>query len=215
MPEGQKADTSCIQRNSAHLPTLVIIRGNSGSGKSSTAREVRRRYGRGCALLEQDYLRRIVLREHGSNSMPTVAPGLITTTARAALEAGYHVVLEGILNTIQYGAPLRELITAHREPSFAFWMDVSFDETVRRHERRPEPIPVTTEDMRAWYAPLDLLGVDGEQVIEESSGFDDTVATILRHSRLAEAAALTPCPLECPRCAEAATGSGATAMHRP
>lgn len=34
------------------LPTLVVIRGNSASGKSTAAQEVRRRYGRGCALLE-------------------------------------------------------------------------------------------------------------------------------------------------------------------
>ena len=60
---------------SAAGPTLVIIRGNSGSGKTSTAREVRRRYGqRGLAAVEQDYMRRVVLREHGSNRTPTVAP---------------------------------------------------------------------------------------------------------------------------------------------
>lgn len=35
-----------------HHPTLVVIRGNSGSGKTTTARELRRRYGRGCALIE-------------------------------------------------------------------------------------------------------------------------------------------------------------------
>ena len=35
-----------------NVPTLVVIRGNSGSGKTSTAREVRRRYGRGVALVE-------------------------------------------------------------------------------------------------------------------------------------------------------------------
>ena len=42
---------------------LIVLRGNSGSGKSTVARAVRERYGRGCALVEQDYLRRIVLRE--------------------------------------------------------------------------------------------------------------------------------------------------------
>ena len=88
-------------------PTLVIIRGNCGSGKSTAAKQVRRRYGCGCALLEQDYLRREVLREHGSNSFATVAPGFITTMVRTALDAGYHVVLEGILHTSQYAAPLR------------------------------------------------------------------------------------------------------------
>src|SRR5215510_2150387 len=44
--------------------TLIVVRGNSGSGKSTIARAVRDRYGRGCALIEQDYLRRTILREH-------------------------------------------------------------------------------------------------------------------------------------------------------
>ena len=80
-------------------PTLVVIRGNSGSGKTTIAREVRRRYGRGCALVEQDYLRRIVLREHDSDRTDPVAPAFIAATARNALDFGYHVVLEGILHT--------------------------------------------------------------------------------------------------------------------
>jgi predicted kinase len=183
-------------------PTLVVLRGNSGSGKTSTAREVRRRYGRGTALIEQDYLRRVVLREHGSDSSPTMAPRFITTMVREALTAGYHVVLEGILHSGTYGSLLRELIAEHPGPSSTFWMDVSFEETVRRHERRHEPTDVSALTMRSWYAPLDLLRVPGERVIAETSGFEETVAQILHDSGLAEAAALTPCPLICPRCAQ-------------
>ena len=183
-------------------PTLVIVRGNSGSGKSTVAKEVRRRFGRGCALLEQDYLRRVVLREHGSSSSPTVAPGFITTMAHTALDAGYHVVLEGILHTGQFGTPLRELIAGHPGRSSVFWMDVGFDETLRRHTGRPHMAEVTADMMRSWYTPLDLLGVPGEQVIAEESSVDDTVVSVLHESGLAEAAALTPCPLVCRRCAQ-------------
>lgn len=43
---------------------LVVIRGNSGPGQSSVARALRLRYGGGAALVEQDDLRRIMLREH-------------------------------------------------------------------------------------------------------------------------------------------------------
>ncbi|WP_250000198.1 AAA family ATPase [Actinoplanes sp. M2I2] len=186
----------------APAPTLVILRGNSGSGKSTTAREVRRRYGRGCALIEQDYLRRMVLREHGGDSTtPAVAPGFVVATTRAALTAGYHVVLEGILHTGQYGTPLRELIAEHPGPAFTFWMDVSLEETLRRHAGRPELAHVTAEMMRSWYSPLDLLGVEGERVIEEASGLEDTVARILGNSGLTDAPALTPCPVTCPHCA--------------
>jgi hypothetical protein len=50
--------------DSAHEPVLVIIRGNSASGKSTVAAEIRRRRGRrDVAIVGQDYLRRNVLRE--------------------------------------------------------------------------------------------------------------------------------------------------------
>ena len=76
------------------MPKLVVIRGNSGSGKSSIAKEVRARYGRGCALVEQDYLRRIVLRERDSRYDPDGrnAPDLIANTTLFALERGTAAV---------------------------------------------------------------------------------------------------------------------------
>jgi uridine kinase len=42
---------------------LVIIRGPSGSGKSTIARALRDELGRGTALVEQDHVRRVLLRE--------------------------------------------------------------------------------------------------------------------------------------------------------
>ncbi|MFE4060604.1 kinase, partial [Streptomyces sp. NPDC059096] len=42
---------------------LVVLRGNSASGKSSVATGLRERFGRGLAVVGQDNLRRIVLRE--------------------------------------------------------------------------------------------------------------------------------------------------------
>jgi predicted kinase len=185
-------------------PALVILRGNSGSGKTTTAREVRRRYGRGCALLEQDYLRRTVLREHDSGSTGVVAPEFIASTARAALAVGYHVVLEGILHSERYGGVLRRLVDEHAGPSRVFYLDVSFDETVRRHHGRAEPIPVTAAEMREWYAPRDLLGIPGERVLGENVGFEEAVEEVLHGSGLAGSAALTPCPTRCDRCAEKA-----------
>jgi predicted kinase len=174
-----------------------VIRGNSGSGKTTTAHEVRRRYGRGCALVEQDYLRRIVLREHDRAEIGPVAPGFIADTVRSLLRTGYHVVLEGILHAERYAAPLRRLIAEHPGPSHAYYLDVPFDETVRRNAARG----FTADDMLGWYAPNDLLGVPGEGVLT-SPGVEDAVSTILHTSGLASAAALTPCPARCPRCDE-------------
>ncbi|WP_434739353.1 AAA family ATPase [Micromonospora sp. SH-82] len=181
-------------------PTLVIIRGNSGSGKTTTAREVRRRYGRGAALLEQDYFRRIVLREHDTAGIAPVAPTFITTTARTALDLGYHVILEGILHTERYAPALHHLIDHHPGPTTVFYLDVSYDETVHRHTHRAEPIPVTPDQMRHWYTHLDLLGTPGEITIPEHSTLDQTITTILHRSGLTSTPAHTPCPRRCPHC---------------
>jgi len=188
-------------------PTLVVIRGNSGSGKTTAAREVRCRYGRGAALIEQDHWRRVVLREHGGLGDDAVAPGFIDVSVRHLLGAGYHVIVEGILHTRGYRSMLRRLITDHPGPSHVFYLDVSFAETVRRHHSRAEPIPITADDMAGWYTELDVLNVGGEVVIGEESTLEQTVATILEVSGLTVAAPLTPCPARCPRCADKASAA--------
>lgn len=49
---------------------LVVIRGNSASGKSSVAQGLRDHYGRGVAIVGEDVIRRNVLR----NTTPRAAP---------------------------------------------------------------------------------------------------------------------------------------------
>ncbi|GIF96381.1 kinase [Catellatospora citrea] len=164
---------------------LVVIRGNSGSGKSSIAREVRLACGRGCALVEQDHLRRIILRE--LDGPGGLAPDFIHHTVRYLLDHGYHVVLEGILHEAKYGGMLRALLAAHRGVSSAFYLDIPFDETVRRHGTRPQVTDFTPDQMRGWYRERDLLGVDGEHVIGPESTFDDSVVLIAARSGLAAA----------------------------
>ncbi|MFV2104564.1 AAA family ATPase [Micromonospora sp. LOL_024] len=137
-------EASRTERLSPGSPILVVLRGNSASGKTTTAREVRRRFGRGLALLEQDYLRRTILREHDSANIDPVAPTFITATARTALDLGYHVILEGILHTERYADALHQLIDHHPGPTAVFYLDVSvrhealhYRVEVRELHRRP------------------------------------------------------------------------------
>jgi predicted kinase len=155
---------------------LIILRGNSGSGKTTIARRLQRGHGRGCALVEQDYLRRIVLRERDRPG--GLAVGLIEQTVRYALDGGYHVVLEGILHRAKYGAMLHELITAHMGPTTVGYLDVSLDETLRRHSIRPQAAEFTPEQMRGWYQHRDLLGVPGELVLGEDTSEDEAVQVV-------------------------------------
>ncbi len=165
---------------------LIVIRGNSGSGKSTIARRLRLQAGRGWALVEQDYLRRILLRERESDS--GLAPALIQHNVQFLLENGYHVILEGILFTGRYGTMLHDLAADHPGPTHFFYLDVSFAETVRRHATRPQYQEFTADQMRDWYTELDTLSGVKEAVIAERSSEDETLNLI------AEAAGIGPSP---------------------
>ena len=160
-----------------HQYWLVVIRGNSGSGKTSLARQLRLHQGRGWALVEQDNLRRVILRER--DKAGGLAPAFIDHTVRFLLGNGYSVILEGILASHRYGPMLTKLIADHSGPSLSYYLDVSFDETVRRHHTRPQAADFTPEDMRSWYLPRDTIGLPHEQVIAEDSSFEDTLRLMI------------------------------------
>ncbi|MGW7679209.1 AAA family ATPase [Kribbella sp. NPDC054772] len=157
-------------------PRLIVVRGNSGSGKSSIVEGIRAAYGRGIAYIEQDYVRRIIFQElddpHGANIEA------IGQLARHALDRGFHTVVEGILPTIRYGAMLAELARDHAD-HFFYYLDIPFDETVRRHATRDKANAFTATDMADWYRPKDLLEQPRETVIDETSTLDATVQQIL------------------------------------
>ncbi|WP_051080244.1 AAA family ATPase [Demetria terragena] len=143
---------------------LVVIRGNSASGKSSLARELQLAMGRGTANVGQDHLRRIVLREHDVPNGDNIT--LISETVRFCLRIGYHVIVEGILFSEHYGDMLRNLIAEHDGQRHVFYLDVSLSETLRRHASRPLASEVTADTLCQWYVPDDVLGIPGEVVLD-------------------------------------------------
>lgn len=162
----------------SHETRLVVVRGPSGAGKSTVARALRQRMGRGTALVEQDYLRRTLLWE---KDLPgAVNIGLIDSVVRHALDARYDVVLEGILTAARYGDMLRTLCGDHAGTTVLGFLDVPFDETVRRHATRPQATQFTTDEMAAWWEPEDRLGVDGELIIGHEASVEQAVDRLLR-----------------------------------
>ncbi|MFI9163398.1 AAA family ATPase [Kitasatospora aureofaciens] len=161
---------------------LCVLRGNSASGKSSIATEIRRRYGRGIALVGQDNLRRTVLRERDVPGGANI--GLIDLVARYALDQGYHVVLEGIMYADRYGDMLEALARDHRGRSRFYYLDVDFAETLRRHATKPEAFTFGEAVMRDWYRPGDLLPGGLEQVIAADSTLEASVGRIMEELSL-------------------------------
>lgn len=127
---------------------LIIVRGPSGSGKSSVANAVRQCHGRGMAVLGQDVMRRTLLWE--KKDLPGgLAPEFIAHSAGFLLNAGWPVVVEGILAADRYRSALRELITAHLGRSLVYFLAVELAETFARHATRPEASQFSTSEMQS------------------------------------------------------------------
>ncbi|MEV1247030.1 AAA family ATPase [Nonomuraea sp. NPDC050022] len=162
---------------------LIVIRGNSGSGKSSVARALRETYGRrGMALISQDVVRREILRELDKPGAVNI--GLIDSMCRHALDVGYHVIVEGILTASRYGEMLQELGRDHLGKTLFYYLDISWEETLRRHETRPQRSQFGAGEMRQWYIERDLLPDGCESVIGEDSSLLEIVQRILAEADL-------------------------------
>ncbi|MGP3737540.1 AAA family ATPase (plasmid) [Streptomyces sp. GDS52] len=168
----------------SEITRLVVVRGNSASGKSCVAAKIRDRFGRGLALVWQDNLRRTVLREHDVPGGANI--GLIDTVARYALDAGYHVVVEGILYADRYGDMLAGLVADHRSVSRCYYLDIPLEETLARHVSKADAdylAHVTERHLRDWSRQRDLLPGSLETVIGAASTLTDTVGRIMLETR--------------------------------
>ncbi|WP_179888475.1 M15 family metallopeptidase [Streptomyces sp. wa1063] len=171
----------------------MVLRGNSASGKSSVAQGLRDHYGRGVAIVGQDVIRRNVLREHDTTGGANIA--LLGRIARQALDAGFHVVLEGILHADRYGHMITSLVRDHRGVSACYYLDVPLESTLARHASKADAAyleQVTDSHLTSWYRELDLLPGGLEAVIPVDSTLQETVARIVRDTDLIPAAAPAP-----------------------
>ncbi len=156
---------------------LIVIRGNSGSGKSAVAAAIRASRPDGTvAVVGQDVIRRSILGTH--DDARRVAVGLVDLTARYALAYGFDVIVEGILNAKWYGDVLQRLASDHLGVTRSYVYDLTFEETLRRHSTKAaagfgEP------EMRQWWNGFQPIDTMHEQTIAEHETLDDTLRRIL------------------------------------
>jgi len=132
--------------------------------------------------VEQDYLRRVVLKEHDTPGAANIR--LIDQVVRFALNEDKDVLLEGILWSGHYGEMLNRLRNDHQGRTWAYYLDVTFEETCARHATRPQAAEFTVEEMRRWYRTEDPLGWETEHHVPSSSALVDTVELILHQTDL-------------------------------
>lgn len=145
------------------MAKLIILRGNSGSGKTTIAKELQKGFGRNTMLISQDVVRRDILRvKDGENTEALPLMKELLTYGRNHCEI---VILEGIMYADWY-KPLFELaVQLYGTNIFAYYFDLPFEETLKRHQTKPNCNEFGEDAMRRWWHDKDFSEVLNEQII--------------------------------------------------
>ena len=163
------------------MPKILILRGNSGSGKSSVARAIQDKVNPAPILIEHDHFRRKILKEsEGPNS---INAGLIYRTVEYALENNRDVIIEGIMRMKYYEPLFEKLKQLNPHQTYFYYFDISFDETVRRHATKAG-VDFGEAELRQWFKADDYSHSDNEILIPETNTLEATITAIIKQTGL-------------------------------
>ena len=155
---------------------LIILRGNSGSGKTTTGKALQRKIGHGTMLISQDVVRREMLFvKDGPNPE---ASQLLLELALYGKSNCNIVILEGILNSKWYKNLFKNLLDEFKEHIFAYYLDIPFEETLNRHKQKPNAHDFGEKEMRRWWNEKDLLEIIPEVLLYKESSLNEIVDII-------------------------------------
>ena len=156
---------------------LIILRGNSGSGKTTIAKELQNRFGSNTMLISQDVIRRDMLKvKDGENTqaLPLMKELLIYGSNHSNV-----VILEGIMYADWY-KPLFELaVKLYGTEVYAYYFDLIFEETLKRHQTKPNCHEFGEEAMRRWWREKDFSDVLHEVTITDEEDMESIVTEIV------------------------------------
>lgn len=160
------------------MPAIIIIRGNAASGKTSLAYALQEEMGKNTLLLSQDLLRRTMLHAHDGFDTPTI-PLLLNL-----LEYGYDncqtVILEGILRSNWYQPVWQKILELYSlEHIYAYYYDLPFDETIKRHSSREKAKEFGQDALKRWWIDKDYLTEIPETRLTKDLSLEDAKALIL------------------------------------
>lgn len=155
---------------------LIILRGNSGSGKTTVAKELQRRFGRNTMLISQDVIRRDMLRVKDGENTPALP--LIKKLLFYGSNHSDIVILEGIMYANWYKSLFELAIQLYDTRVYAYYFDIPFVKTLKRHQTIPNCNDFGEEEMLMWWREKDFSDVLNEVSITSERDIESIVSDI-------------------------------------
>lgn len=167
------------------MSTLIILRGNSGSGKSSVAKALQKKFGRNTLLIPQDTVRRELL--WANDGKDTSALPLLIELLRYGNAHCGNVILEGILKAEWYRPLFESAVSLFQDRIFAYYYDIPFEETLKRHRTKPleKQMSFGEAEMRSWWNEKDYITLIPEKIFTKDISLEQAVELIYQDVRRA------------------------------
>lgn len=157
---------------------LIILRGNSGSGKTAIGRALQKKFGHGTMLISQDAVRREMLFvKDGPNPE---ASHLLNELVLYGKKHCNIIILEGILNSKWYKKLFENLFDEFNNQIFAYYFDIPFEETLNRHKQKPNAHEFGEKEMKRWWNEKDLLDIIPEVCLHKELSLNEIVDMIYK-----------------------------------
>lgn len=161
------------------MAKLIILRGNSGSGKTTVARELQKKFNKNTLIISQDMVRREMLQV--KDGPMTEALPLMQELLLYGKKHSEITILEGIMYADWY-KPLFECAAREFDDEiYAYYFNLPFEETLRRHQTKPNCNDFGEDEMRRWWNEKDYIGWMKENTITIDETLEDIVERIYRN----------------------------------
>lgn len=156
---------------------LIILRGNSGSGKTTVAKMLQEKFGANTMLISHDMVRMQILHVWSKEGLRKSLP-LMIELLRYGRRNSEITILEGILPYKDYEPLFEVALEEYGENIFSYYYDLPFEETLRRHEMKPNRDEFGEADMRRWWKEKDFMEIIPQTILKEDVSLEEAVELI-------------------------------------
>ncbi|WP_430610247.1 AAA family ATPase [Enterococcus sp. DIV0876] len=170
--------------------TLILLRGNSGSGKTTIAKALHAYFGADALLISQDVFRKEIFHIKDTPNNPAIE--LMLRTIQYGQSCVPIVIVEGIFSSDVYHDFLKDVFRLFAHKHLVYYFDIPFEITCQRHQTRPQNKQFSETDMRRWWRPNDWLQdkmaivIDEKVITQEQSETDTTNQIIKDYKHISE-----------------------------
>ena len=161
------------------MAKLIMIRGNSGSGKTTVATLLQEKFGPNTMRLSHDMIRMEILHVWSTEGVIKSEP-LMIELLKYGHQHSEVTIMEGVLPAEKFPLLFQAALDVYGNNIYAYYYDLPFEETLRRHSTKPNRNDFGEPEMRKWWREKNFLEMIPEKVLTQELSLEDAVELIYR-----------------------------------